>query len=117
MTSRFRKELTIIPAVRIAVRQRGLETTIDWSSHDADRALLEAAFRVIGDWDRSGPLPTDRFLIPGTRVDFGGGDVATMTSAGLSQFKELLIATQAREREIRAKIAIPMGLREQDRSR
>jgi len=104
MTSRFRGELTIIPPVRIAVRRRGLETTVDWSSQHADRALLGADFRLIGDPGRSGPLPTDRFLIPGTRVDFGGGNIGAMTSAGLSQFKELLIATQARERAIRSDI-------------
>jgi hypothetical protein len=104
MTSRFRGELTTIPPVRIAIRRSGLATTIDWHSRGADRALSPANFRGFGDPSRSGPLPTDRYLIPGTRVDFGGGSVAAMTSAGLSQFKELLLATHARDREIRADI-------------
>ncbi len=104
MTSRFRGELTTVPPVRIAVRQTGLETTIDWNSRGADQALSGGSFRVVGDPSRAGPLPTERYLIPGTRVDFGGGSVATMTSGGLSNFKELLLATQAREREIRADI-------------
>jgi len=102
MASRFRGELTTIPPVRIAVRRRGLETTIDWASHGADRALSVASFRTVGDPSRSGPLATDRYLIPGTRV--GGGSVAAMTSSGLSQFKDLLLATQIREREIRTDV-------------
>ncbi|WP_242139636.1 hypothetical protein [Sphingomonas sp. TREG-RG-20F-R18-01] len=104
MTSRFRGELTVVPPVRIAVRRTGLETTIDWNSRGADRGLSNVGFGVIGDPRRAGPLPTERYLIPGTRIDFGGGNVATMTSSGLSQFKELLLATQAREREIRADV-------------
>ena len=39
MASQFRGELTTIPPVRIAVRRSGLETTIDWASRSADRAL------------------------------------------------------------------------------
>ncbi len=104
MTSRFRGELTVIPSVQISIRRTGVHTRIDWSSDGADRALAGAGFQVFGDSSRAGPLPTERFLIPGTRVDFGGGDVATMTSSGLSQLKELLIATHKREREIRADI-------------
>lgn len=100
MTSRFRGELTVVPPVLMSVRKNGVQTTIDWNSRGADRAL--ASLRVFGDPSHAGPLPTDRFLIPGTRVDFGGGDVAMMTSSGLDQFKELLIATYTREREIRA---------------
>jgi|GEM_PF-1386322 hypothetical protein len=104
MTSRFRRELTVIPPVRISVRRTGVRTTIDWNSREADRALSANGFKVFGDRARAGPLPTERFLIPGTRVDFGGGDVATMTSSGLNQFKDLLVATYMREREIRADI-------------
>src|SRR5579883_1448299 len=103
MASRFRGELTTVPPVNIAVRRRGLETTIDWASRGADRAL-SASFRIIGDPSRAGPLATDRYLIPGTRVDYGGGSVAAMTSSGLSQFKDLLLATQIREREIRTDV-------------
>jgi hypothetical protein len=104
MTSRFRGELTTIPPVRIAVSRRGLETTIDWASRGADRALSAVSFRSVGDLSRSGPLGTDRYLIPGTRVDYGGGSVAAMTSSGLNQFKELLLATQVRERDIRTDV-------------
>ncbi|WP_133243827.1 hypothetical protein [Sphingomonas pokkalii] len=104
MTSRFRGELTVVPPVRMFIRKTGVRTAIDWSTHGADRALSGTRFQLLGDFGRAGPLPTDRFLIPGTRVDFGGGDVAAMTSSGLSQFKELLIATYMREREIRADI-------------
>lgn len=102
MTSRFRGEITTVPPVRISVRRTGLETTIDWNLSGTDRVLFSGGFRAIGDPSRAGPLPTERYVIPGTRVDFGGGSIATMTSSGLGQFKELLLATQARDREIRA---------------
>lgn len=104
MASRFRGKLTTIPPVRISVRGRKLETTIDWSARGSDSALFSSSLRTIGDSKRAGPLPTDRYLIPGTRTDFGGGLVSAMTSNGLSEFKRLLLATQAREREIRADI-------------
>ena len=58
----------------------------------------------IGDPRLSGPLPTDPFLIPGTRRDFGGGNVSNMTSPGLNSFKELLVATRHRVREIKTDI-------------
>ena len=48
----------------------------------------------------SGPLPTDRFLIPGTRQDFGTGSVSEMTSAGLASFNALLEAIPQRQIEI-----------------
>jgi hypothetical protein len=60
--------------------------------------------RTVGNPRLSGPLPTDRYLISGTRRDFGGGDVAAMTSRGLNEFKALLIATREREREIRSDV-------------
>ncbi len=106
MDSRFRKELTVIPPVQIAVSRRGIATTIDWRSERADRGLsgYSHSFRSVGDPSRAGPLPTDRFLIPGTRQDFGGGDLAKMTSTGLDGFKELLLATREREREIRSDV-------------
>jgi hypothetical protein len=88
----------------MSIGKTGVRTAIDWNTHGADRALSGAGFQVLGDSRRAGPLPTDRFLIPGTRVDFGGGEVAAMTSSGLSQFKELLIATYTRERQILADI-------------
>ncbi len=106
MASRFRSELTIIPPVAIAVNRQGISTTIDWRSERVDRGLsgYSQSFRVMGDPRYAGPLPTDRFLIPGTRQDFGGGDLASMTSTGLDGFKELLIATRERERHIRSDI-------------
>lgn len=106
MVSRFRRELTVIPPVQIAVSRQGIATTIDWSSERADRRLsgYSHSFRVVGDPSRAGPLPTDRFLILGTRQDFGGGDLGKMTSVGLDGFKELLLATREREREIRTDV-------------
>ena len=106
MASRFRSELTVIPPVAIAVNRQGISTTIDWRSDRVDKGLsgYSQSFRVIGDPRHSGPLATDRFLIPGTRQDFGGGDLASMTSSGLGGFKELLIATRDRERHIRSDI-------------
>lgn len=107
MASRFRSDLTVIPPVRIAVSRQGLATTIDWRSERADHGLVarSLSLRTIGDASRAGPFPTERFLIPGTRQDFGGGDLAKMTSTGLDDFKELLIATREREREIRSDVA------------
>ena len=58
----------------------------------------------MGDPRFAGPLATDPFLIPGTRRDFGGGDLAMMTSTGLDGFKNLLLATRQREQEIRSDI-------------
>lgn len=104
MTSRFRNQLTIVPPVRVALSRNGVATTIDWSSRGADKGLLGSSrsMRTIGDVRRSGPLATDPYLIPGTRKDFGGGEVATLTSKGLNGFKELIIATRERRREIQA---------------
>lgn len=106
MVSRFRRELTVIPPVQIAVSRQGIVTTIDWRSEWADRGLsgYSHSFRIVGDLSRAGPLPTDRFLIPGTRQDFGDGDIAKMTSPGLDGFKGLLLATREREREIRSDV-------------
>jgi hypothetical protein len=104
MTSRFRSELSVVPPVRMAVRRGGLETTIGWSAAGADRSLIGAGLRTIGDPARAGPLPNDRHVIPGSRVDFGGGAIGDMTSAGLAEFKRLLLATAAREREIRVDV-------------
>jgi hypothetical protein len=100
MDSRFRKELTSVPPVRIQIGRQGFVTTIGWRgdiSGGGSRAMGH-----IGDPRFSGPLPTDPFLIPGTRRDFGGGNVSEMTSPGLSSFKELLVATRRREQEIKA---------------
>lgn len=106
MVSRFRGALTVIPPVEIAVSRQGIVTTIDWRSEQNDRGLssYSHSFRMVGDPSRSGPLPTDQFLIPGTRQDFGGGDLGKMTSTGLGDFKELLLATREREREIRSDV-------------
>ena len=110
MQSRFRKELTTVPAVRIKVSRQGLTTTIGWRGDTSGSAYAPAgnggsrSLRQIGDPRLSGPLPTDRFLLPGTRKEFGGGNVADMTSPGLASFKELLTATRRREQEINADI-------------
>jgi hypothetical protein len=107
MASRFRKELTTVPVVRIRMDRHGLSTTIRSRgtvqasvSSSVGNAGSGRSLRQIGDPRLSGPLPTDPFLIPGTRTDFGGGNVAEMTSPGLSSFKELLVATRRREQEI-----------------
>lgn len=110
MDSRFRKELTTVPAVRIKVNRQGLTTTIGWRGDASGSAYAPVGsgssrpLRQIGNPRLSGPLPTDRFLIPGTRRDFGGGNVADMTSPGLTSFKDLLMATRHREQEIKADI-------------
>jgi hypothetical protein len=110
MGSRFRKELTTVPTVRIKVSTQGLTTTIGWhgdaigSAYTPVQSGSNRSLRQIGDPRLSGPLPTDRFLIPGTRRDFGGGNVADMTSPGLTSFKALLTATRRREQEIKADI-------------
>lgn len=108
MSSRFRNELTTVPTVRIWVGKRGLTTTIGWNGSSAGSAASSMAsgsiLRQIGDPRFSGPLPTDRFLIPGTRRDFGGGSVSGMTSPGLGSFKDLLLATRQREQEIKGEI-------------
>ncbi len=96
MTSRFRNERTTVPSVRIHLGHNGLSTTINWGRGQPT---------VIGNPRLSGPLPTDRFLIPGTRKDFGGGNVSDMTSAGLDSFKELLLGTRRREIEIKADLS------------
>lgn len=96
MTSRFRNERTTVPSVRIHLGHNGLSTTINWGRGQPT---------VIGNPRLSGPLPTDRFLIPGTRKDFGGGNVSDMTSAGLDFFKELLLGTRRREIEIKADLS------------
>jgi hypothetical protein len=100
MDSRFRKELTTVPSVRIKVSRHGFMTTIGWGGDVSGGG--GQALRQIGDPRLSGHLPTDPFLIPGTRRDFGDGNVSEMTSPGLSGFKELLVATRRREEEIKA---------------
>jgi hypothetical protein len=100
MTSHFRTELTSVPEVRIKISRQGFATTIVWDAQGCGGRLL----RKIGDPRLSGPLPTDRFLIPGTRKDFGTGTVVDMTSPGLRGFKDLLVATRHREQEIKTEI-------------
>jgi hypothetical protein len=104
MSSRFRKDLTSVPPVRISVRSHGLTTTIGCSA-GASVGGPPNSLQQIGDPRLSGPLPTDRFLIPGTRKDYGDGHVSNMTSPGLDSFKELLIATRQRQKEIKADIS------------
>jgi hypothetical protein len=111
MANRFRSDLTRVPPVRIGVTKGGLTTTIGWDGPGVSASLLggQAArpggLAVVGDARFSGPLPTDRYLIPGTRTDFGTGDVARMTSPGLENFKSLLVAASARKRDIVADLA------------
>ena len=104
MDKRFRTTVTCVPNVRIKVGRDGLSTTIgaDGSAGWRPVAGLRAGLQVIGDPRLAGPLPTDRFLIPGTRTDYGTGAVAEMTSPGLEGFKLLLLATSQRKREILA---------------
>ena len=106
MASRFRSDLTVVPSVHISVSRRGIVTTIDWHSERVDLGLAghSYSFSTVGNPGRAGPLMTDRFLIPGTRQDFGGGDLAKMTSTGLGNFKDLLIATRERKRAINSDI-------------
>lgn len=107
MGSRFRNELTAVPPVTIGITRRGLTTTIGWDSarsRGSGVAPDRRALQHVGNYALSGPLPTDRYLIPGTRQEFGGGRLADMTSPGLSSFKELLNAARQREAEIKADI-------------
>lgn len=104
MGSRFRKEITAIPSVRIRVQSRGLTTVIGWGGNASTNVRLDRSLRHIGDPRLAGPLPTDRFLIAGTLKEYGGGRVSDMTSPGLDSFKELLLATRQRRREIEADI-------------
>ena len=105
MNSRFRGELTAVPAVRIKIGKQGFTTTIGWQENTASHGRSgPPSLRQVGDPRQSGPLPTDHFLIPGTRQDFGGGNVSHMTSPGLNGFKELLLATRRREQEIQVDI-------------
>jgi len=102
MDNRFRNAVTCVPSVRIGVGRQGLSTTIrvESASWQPVAGGHVGGLRVIGDPRLAGPLPTDRFLIPGTRTDYGTGAVAEMTSPGLEGFKELLLATSQRKREI-----------------
>ncbi len=106
MSDRFRTDVTRVPAVRIGVARGGLTTTIAWDGGPlpgvAGKSGRRGGLAVIGDPRLAGPLPTDRHLIPGTRTDFGNGDVSEMTSTGLESFKALLLAAGARKREITA---------------
>ena len=106
MSNRFRTDVTRVPAVRIGVARGGLTTTIAWDgsplSSAAGKSGRRGGLATIGDPRLAGPLPTDRHLIPGTRTDFGTGDVSRMTSSGLESFKGLLLAAGARRREITA---------------
>jgi hypothetical protein len=102
MESRFRKALTTVPAVWIRIGKQGLMTTIGWRSGGIGHGTpSNRLLRQIGDPALAGLLPTDPFLIPGTRKDFGGGNVSDMTSPGLESFKDLLAATRRRENAIR----------------
>jgi hypothetical protein len=99
--------LTVVPPVRIKVSRQGLSTTIGWNTGHDRLGMASAggwAGRHVGNYALSGPLPTDRYLIPGTRRDYGGGSVGDMTSSGLGSFKALLEATRQREKEVKTDI-------------
>jgi hypothetical protein len=103
MLNRFRESVTTVPSVRIGVSRRGLTTTIDtgsWQPEPAPRGQQFPELQVIGDKRYAGPLPTEPFLIPGTEVKFGSGNVAQMTSPGLESFKTLLAGTTERRNQI-----------------
>ncbi len=106
MASRFRTELTRVPAVRITVGRTGLTTTIGWAAGTSGLLPPSPAsgLRTLGDPRLAGPLPTDPFLIPGTRTDYGRGDVSRMTSPGLESFKALLMGASQRRQEIRTEL-------------
>ncbi len=108
MDNRFRSAVTCVPSVRIGVSRQGLSTSIGLDGPPGWRPTVTGAARrglqTIGDPRLAGPLPTDRFLIPGTRTDYGMGAVSEMTSPGLENFKALLLATSQRKREIVADI-------------
>lgn len=104
MDNRFRSAVTCVPSVRIGVDRRGLSTTIGPGGWTPPQGTGGRRLQVIGDPRLAGPLPTDRFLIPGTRTDYGTGAVSAMTSSGLESFKALLLSTAERKREIAADI-------------
>lgn len=99
MGSRFRGSITTVPNVRIGVGKGGVSTTIGWGNRLSAAGGLSLG--AIGDPRLTGPLPTDRFLIPGTRQEFGTGEIGQMTSPGLAGFKALLEATRQQKLEIR----------------
>lgn len=106
MANRFRTELTRVPPVRIGVGRQGLTTTIDWAGDASGPAYagLSPSLKTLGNAQLAGPLPTDRYLIPGTRTDYSHGDVSRMTSPGLEGFKALLFAASQRRKEIRGEL-------------
>lgn len=114
MSHRFRTEVSRVPAVRIALARGGVTTTVRWdgpgySPSEVSRPAYRRNVATYGDPRFAGPLPTDRHLIPGTRTDFGSGDVSTMTSQGLKTFKALLLAARARQQEIAADMSKARG--------
>lgn len=104
MDNRFRSAVTCVPGVRIGVGRQGLSTTIGPGGWAPPQGTGGRRLKVIGDPRLAGPLPTDRFLIPGTRTDYGTGAVDAMTSSGLESFKALLLSTAERKREIVADV-------------
>ncbi len=122
MGDSFRTSFRPVPAVGIRVARNGLSTTVGPAGRAGSRsyggtplqgAAAAISLRSVGDPRHSGPLATDPHLIPGTRVDYGGGDVGRMTSPGLGPFKALLADTKRRRDEIRAdalKARVQLGL-------
>lgn len=109
MASRFRTLLTAVPRVKITLSGTGVSTTIGGQAARtsvgglrADEAGTDRASRsrYISQHPHDGPLPTDPFLIAGTKVEYGSADVGGMTSAGLASFKQLLLGTERRRAEI-----------------
>jgi len=124
MGLRFRKSVSLVPGVRINISRRGFSTTIGGRGASinlgAHGTYLNTSLPGTGISFRTrlnspdspgrrtkntskyneGPLPTDPFLIQGTKVDFGSSDVSALTSAGLESLKELVIETKDRKNEI-----------------
>ncbi len=109
MASRFRSLLTTVPSVKITLSGTGVSTTIGGqaASSTVRRVRADGAgadgvsrSRYVSHHPDDGPLPTDPFLIPGTKIEYGSGDMAGMTSAGLASLKQLLLGTERRRAEI-----------------
>ena len=102
-----------VPGVSIHVAWGGLRTTVGHSGRGGPQymggspvpgARPGISLSSVGYPRHSGPLPTGPHLIPGTRVDLGGGETSRMTSPGFSQFKALLVDPRRRRYEIRADV-------------
>lgn len=127
MGFRYRKTISLVPGVRININRHGFSTTIGPRGANINigphgtfanasipgtgvsyRTRIDNA-NSIRNRPRSpsyndGPLPTDMFLIPGTKIEYGSPDVSQLTSRGLDDFKKLVLATRNRRSEIQREI-------------